>query len=353
MTGNSFGKALILTSWGESHGPAIGGVLDGLPAGAPLDFDCVAQDLARRRPGQHLTSARSEPDVLEILSGVFQGKTTGTPLSFLIRNEDQRSADYAPYAQVFRPGHGDYVYQQKYGHVDYRGGGRASARETVVRVAAGSIVKQILKMCWPDFHVTARLMQIGSLKRDFDEVLHAADPQDLSPAWRALLTRHQNEGTSVGAIIEGTVIGAPAGLGAPVYDKLDADLAKAIMSINAVKGVEIGDGFASVSAPTGYDEMGVDANQRPFFYTNKAGGILAGISTGQPICLRVAFKPTSSTQQPRSTITHDNAPTTLQVTGRHDPCVALRALPIVEAMMTLVIGDHAIRSYHLGTRFLV
>ncbi len=351
MPGNTIGQALTLTSWGTSHGPAIGGIVDGIPPGIFLDISAIQSDLDRRKPGRNaFVTPRQEDDKIEILSGVYEDQTTGTPLSFLIRNTNQRSQDYEKVKQIFRPGHADYTYQQKYGHVDYRGGGRASARETAVRVAAGGIARQILasvlgKKC----HIQAAVIQLGEKRftgqwqPDYidQNPFFCPDAQTASE-WETYLSAIKDQGLSVGALIEGRATGIPTGLGEPVYDKLDADLAKALMSINAVKAVEIGDGFEAVSAPVGYDEMTTHQDQ-PTFLSNRAGGILGGISTGQDIICRVALKPTSSTAQQRQTINKDNEVKNISITGRHDPCVGIRAVPIVEAMMAFTLADHLLR----------
>lgn len=350
MPGNTIGHLLKLTSWGESHGTAIGGVLDGLPPGILIDFDKVQQTLNRRRPGASagLTSPRDESDQIQLLSGYFEDKTLGTPLSFLIKNTNQKSSDYYSYKNVFRPGHADYTYTQKYGHVDHRGGGRASARETAVRVAAGDIAKQILIHFFPDYACHAAVIQIGSKKTGtpwdglnyISNALNCPDENSVSD-WTDFLLQIKEDGKSVGALIEVHAHGIPAGLGEPVYDKLDADLAKALMSINAAKAVEIGDGFDAVTADVGYDEMSSQDHDK--FKTNRSGGILGGISTGQSIVCRVAFKPTSSTKQQRQTIDKQGNIQTISVTGRHDPCVGIRAVPIVEAMIHLTLADHFLR----------
>lgn len=352
MPGNTFGHFFRLTTWGESHGIAIGGVVDGVPPNLELTTECIQADLNRRKPGSHaLTSSRLEKDEIEILSGVFEGKTLGTPIAFMVRNQDHQSKDYESLRSVYRPGHGDYTYQQKYGHRDHRGGGRASARETVARVVGGAIGKVILKNLFGEaVQIKAAITQIGPLKINpdlwnWDEVSQnplSCPNKEMIPQWEEYLTATKEQGKSAGALIEVHAIGIPAGLGEPVFDKLNADLAKGLMSINAVKAVEIGQGFDCVAAETGYDEMTLQ-NDKPAFTSNLAGGILAGISTGEPIVCRVAIKPTSSTLQSRQTVTTDLKETTLSVTGRHDPCVALRAIPIVEAMVSLVLVDHALR----------
>ncbi|MBY0461927.1 MAG: chorismate synthase [Alphaproteobacteria bacterium] len=352
MPGNTFGQFFRLTTWGESHGVAIGGVLDGVPSGLPLTPECIQTDLNRRKPGNHaLTSPRLEKDEIEILSGVFEGKTLGTPIAFMVRNQDHHSKDYDALKSVYRPGHGDYTYQQKYNHRDYRGGGRSSARETIARVVGGAIGKIVLKSTFgEDIKIRAAITQIGPLKInldnwDWDEVNQNAfscPDKNMAQQWEEYLTHIKEQGKSAGALIEIYATGFPAGLGEPVFDKLNADLAKGLMSINAVKAVEIGSGFDCVAAESSYDEMILE-NGNPHFLTNHAGGMLAGISMGQPIVCKIAVKPTSSTLKPRQTITTDLKETTLSVTGRHDPCVAIRAIPIAEAMVSLVLADHALR----------
>lgn len=348
MPGNNIGHLLRLTSWGESHGPAIGGVLDGLPPGISLNIEQIQEALDRRRPGAAgtLTSPRNEQDQIQILSGFFDGKTLGTPLSFMIHNTDQKSSDYDAYKNVYRPGHADYTYDKKYGHVDHRGGGRASARETAVRVAAGEIARQVLCLLIPSYHCRAAVVQIGQekLTAPWDGSAYSSNKlfcpdTDLIEKWSAYLQSIKDQGRSIGALIEVQAHGIPAGLGEPVYDKLDADIAKALMSINAAKAVEIGDGFDAVTADVGFDEMGSGTT----FSSNRAGGILGGISSGQPIVCRVAFKPTSSTNQPRQTVDKDGKPQSISITGRHDPCVGIRAVPIVEAMLHLTLLDHLLR----------
>ncbi len=348
MSGNTIGHLLRLTSWGESHGAAIGGVLDGLPSGISLDLIQTQNALDRRRPGadKTLTSSRNEADQVQILSGFFEGKTLGTPLSFIIQNADQRSSDYDQYKSIFRPGHADYTYHKKYGHVDHRGGGRASARETAVRVAAGDIARQVLSHLLVDYTCQAAVIQIGSEKlsepwdgRPYTPNTLFCPTDSLTQKWTDYLHSIKEQGRSVGALIEVRATGLPAGLGEPVYDKLDADIAKALMSINATKAVEIGDGFDTVTADIGYDEMTAGDQ----FTSNRAGGILGGISTGQPLLCRVAFKPTSSTQQVRQTLDTQGNAQSISITGRHDPCVGIRAVPIVEAMIHLTLLDHLLR----------
>lgn len=351
MPGNSFGQSLTLESWGESHGSAIGGVVDGIPPGIALNLSQIQFLLHKRRPGtSEFVSPRNEPDELVILSGMFKGKTLGTPLAFLIENKNHKSEDYKPFKEVFRPGHADYSYYKKYNHVDYRGGGRASARETAIRVVAGGIAQQILDhILESPVRIQGGVIQMGEKKTKgplvWESVSHNSffcpDPTVIDE-WTTYLKKIKEEGNSVGALIEIHAHGIPAGLGEPVYDKLDADLAKALMSINAVKAVEIGEGFNTVSAVTGYDELTLEQNQITFS-TNKSGGILGGISTGQPIICRIALKPTSSTPRIRETVTHNLQPTSLSITGRHDPCVGIRAVPIAEAMIAFTLADHLLR----------
>jgi chorismate synthase len=346
MSGSTLGKLYCVTSFGESHGPAIGCVVDGCPPGMALSADDIQRDLDRRKPGtsRHVTQ-RKESDAVEILSGVFEGKTTGTPIALLIRNEDQRSKDYSNIADTFRPGHADYTYWQKYGIRDYRGGGRQSARETAVRVAAGAIAKKWLR---ERYGVITRgyLAQLGPNKLSFkswDSVDHnpffCADP-DVVARLETYMDRLRKSGDSCGAKICVIARGAPVGWGEPVYDKLDADIAYAMMSINAVKGVEIGAGFASVeqSGATHSDEMTPQG-----FLSNNAGGILGGISTGQDIVVNVAIKPTSSIRLDRRSIDKAGNAVVVNTHGRHDPCVGIRATPICEAMLAIVLMDHALR----------
>ena len=346
MSGNTIGTLFTLTSFGESHGAAIGGVVDGCPPGLALCTEDLQIDLDRRKPGtsRHVTQ-RQEADAVEILSGVFEGKTTGAPIGLLIRNTDQRSQDYSKIMDTFRPGHADYTYAQKYGVRDYRGGGRSSARETAIRVAAGGIAK---KWLFERFGVTVRgyMSQLGEIEIPFQTWDCVNDNPFFSPntdvltQLEAYLDKIRAERDSVGARITVVAEGCPVGWGEPVFDRLDADIAHAMMSINAVKGVEIGAGFASVSqrGSVHSDEMTPTG-----FVTNHAGGILGGISTGQEIRVNVALKPTSSIPQPRRSINKAGEPVEMQTTGRHDPCVGVRATPIAEAMLALVLMDHALR----------
>jgi chorismate synthase len=346
MSGNSIGHLFTVTSFGESHGPGIGCIVDGCPPGLALNEADIQLDLDRRKPGtsRHVTQRR-ESDTVEILSGVFEGKTTGTPIALLIRNEDQRSKDYGNIAETFRPGHADYTYTQKYGFRDYRGGGRSSARETAVRVAAGAIARKWLHEKYGTV-IRGYLAQLGPIAvpfRTWDSVgenpFFSPDP-DAVPALEQYMDELRKEGNSVGARINVVAEGMPVGLGEPVYDRLDADLAHALMSINAVKGVEIGAGFASV-AQKGTEHR--DELTPQGFLSNHAGGILGGISTGQDITASIAIKPTSSIRIPGRSINQAGEPIEVVTHGRHDPCVGIRATPIAEAMLAIVIMDHALR----------
>ena len=355
MSFNMFGHLLRLTTWGESHGPAIGCVVDGCPAGIPLEAADIQAELDRRRPGQSRhTTQRREPDVVRILSGVFpdaSGRqvTTGTPISLFIENVDQRSKDYGDIATKFRPGHADYTYMAKYGIRDYRGGGRSSARETALRVAGGAVARKIIG----GVTIRGALVQIGSHRIDrarWDWAETARNPffcpdPVAAGQWEAYLDGVRKAGSSAGAVIEVVADGVPVGWGAPLYAKLDQDLASAMMSINAVKGVEIGDGFAAaaLSGEDNADEMRMGNDGKPRFLSNHAGGILGGISTGQPIVVRFAVKPTSSILKPRLTIDLAGQETEIVTKGRHDPCVGIRAVPVGEAMMALVLADHMLR----------
>ena len=346
MSGNTLGTLFTLTSFGESHGPAIGGVVDGCPPGLELCNEDIQVELDRRKPGtsRHVTQ-RKELDTVEILSGIFEGKTTGAPIALLIRNQDQRSQDYGNIAETFRPGHADYTYWHKYGIRDHRGGGRSSARETAVRVAAGAIAKKWLKQ---RYGVTIRgyMSQMGEISIPFEtwDVVNEnpffAPNRSIVPELEAYLDRIRAERDSVGARISVVAQGVPVGWGEPVYDRLDAEIAYTMMGINAVKGVEIGAGFASVAQRGSVhgDEMTPQG-----FLSNHAGGVLGGISTGQDVLVHVAFKPTSSIPQDRRSIDKAGNPVIMQTTGRHDPCVGVRATPIVEAMLALVLIDHALR----------
>jgi chorismate synthase len=345
MSFNTFGRVFRFTTWGESHGPALGAVVDGCPPGLALSEADIQPFLDKRRPGtSRFTTQRQEPDQVRILSGVFEGRTTGTPISLMIENVDQRSKDYGDVALAYRPGHADYAYDAKYGFRDYRGGGRSSARETAARVAAGAVARLVI----PEVRIRAWVEAIGG---------DAIDPANFDPGaidenpffcpdpiaasrWEALVDDARKVGSSLGAVIACEAIGVPPGWGAPLYAKLDSELAAACMSINAVKGVEIGDGFAAAALS---GEANADAmrpgNEGPRFLSNHAGGIAGGISTGQPVRVRVAFKPTSSILTPVATITREGTETEIRTKGRHDPCVGIRGAPVVEAMVALVLAD--------------
>lgn len=346
MGGSTFGGAFRVTTFGESHGPAIGAVVDGCPAGLPLDQAVIQRDLDRRRPGRSSqTTQRQEADRVEILSGLFEGKTTGTPIALLIRNTDVRSRDYESIKDLFRPGHADYTYHQKYGIRDYRGGGRASARETAVRVAAGAVARELLKREGID--VYAYLLQVGNVRAKRVEraaidgnPFFAPDP-DVVPEMEKLIEDVRSSRDSIGALVEVVAEGVPPSLGEPVFDKLSADICKGLGSIPAVKGVEIGEGFGVVTR-RGSEHL--DAITPTGFATNRAGGVLGGISNGAPIVARLALKPTSSIGIPQQTIDVRGEPATIVTKGRHDPCVGIRAVPIAEAMMLLVLADHWLRN---------
>ena len=354
MSSNSIGKIFNFTTWGESHGKAIGCVVDGVPSKIPLNDKDLQKYLDKRRPGQSkYTSQRKESDQVEILSGVFEGFTTGHPISLIIMNQDQRSKDYSEIKDIFRPGHSDYTYWSKYGIRDYRGGGRSSARETAMRVAAGGIARKVIEhKIKNNFKIIGSLVQIGDSKINYDnwnnDFIEKNDffcpDKKIINEWEVKITKARKEGTSLGAIIELRCRGMPVGLGEPVYDKLDADLAKAIMSINAVKGVEIGNGFNSVleSGISNVDEMRIK-DSKPIFLTNNNGGILGGISTGQDIIVRFCVKPTSSILSSKKTINTNLKETEISTKGRHDPCVGIRAVPVGEAMMATTLADHCLR----------
>ncbi|MCI2394793.1 chorismate synthase [Aliiroseovarius sediminis] len=351
MSMNSFGHIFRVTTWGESHGPALGATVDGCPPGVPLEPEMIQVWLNKRRPGQNKhTTQRNEPDQVRILSGVYEGKTTGTPIQLMIENTDQRSKDYGEIEKTFRPGHADITYWQKYGIRDPRGGGRSSARETAARVAAGGVAREALKALLPGLQIKGYMTQMGALHLDRDKF--DWDAIDQNPFWLPdnsavkewedyLHHLRTKENDSVGAAVEVAIRGAPAGLGAPIYAKLDTDLAAAMMSINAVKGVEIGEGMAAagLKGTENADEilMGDDG---PVFSSNHAGGILGGISSGQDIVVRFAVKPTSSILTPRQSITKSGEPVEVVTKGRHDPCVGIRAVPVGEAMAACVILDH-------------
>ena len=355
MSFNTFGHLFRFTTWGESHGPALGVVVDGCPPGIPISAEVIQRDLDRRKPGQsRFTTQRREEDLVRILSGTFEDeadgllKTTGTPISLMIENTDQRSKDYSEIKDKYRPGHADFTYQQKYGIRDYKGSGRASARETAARVAAGAVARLVI----PQVKVRASLVQIGPHKIDYSRFdwnqvdqnpFYCADPV-AAQEWEGYLDGVRKAGNSVGAVIEVVAEGVPPGWGAPIYGKLSSDLASAMMSINAVKGVEIGEGMnaASLTGTENADEMRA-GNQGPYFKSNHAGGILGGISNGDPIVVRFAVKPTSSIITPRESVTVRNENTDVVTKGRHDPCVGIRAVPIGEAMMAIVLADHYLR----------
>lgn len=350
MSVNTFGRLFRCTTWGESHGPAIGVTVDGCPPGIPLNEGMLQRWLDRRRPGQsRFTTQRRESDRVEILSGLFEGTTTGTPVQLLIRNQDQRSKDYSGIAEKFRPGHADFTYWRKYGIRDHRGGGRSSARETASRVAAGGVAREVLKLLAPSVRITGWLSRIGDIAidrghLDLEEIERNpfwSPDAGAAKEWEALLDRIRKSGDSIGAEIECVASGVPAGLGAPVYGKLDADLAAAMMSINAVKGVEIGAGMgaARLKGSDNADEI-VPGGDRPEFLSNNAGGILGGISTGQDVVVRFSVKPASSILIPRRTVDKSGAATEIVTKGRHDPCVGIRAVPVAEAMMACVLADH-------------
>lgn len=346
MAGNTIGQIFTLTTFGESHGAALGAIVDGCPPGMELSAEDLQGDLDRRKPGQsRYTTQRKEADQVEILSGVFEGVTTGTPIGLLIRNTDQRSRDYSKIKDRFRPGHADLTYQKKYGVRDYRGGGRSSARETAMRVAAGAIAKKYLKLTF-GIDVRGCIYQIGDIEvppEDWSTVnsnpFFVADETAVERL-EALIKSTRKQGDSIGAGVQVEAVGVPIGWGEPVFDRLDADIAKALMSINAAKGVEIGAGFASITQ-LGSEHR--DLISPEGFSGNHSGGMLGGISSGQDVVARIAFKPTSSILVPGDTIDTDNQPVNISTPGRHDPCVGIRAVPIAEAMLALVLMDHAMR----------
>ncbi|MEM6973720.1 MAG: chorismate synthase [Pseudomonadota bacterium] len=352
MSLNSFGHLFRVTTWGESHGPALGATVDGCPPGVRVDGEAIRHWMDRRKPGQsRYTTQRREADEVEILSGVFEGLSTGTPIQLMIRNTDQRSKDYSEIASRFRPGHADYTYWVKYGIRDYRGGGRSSARETAARVAASGVARAALGQLCPGLTIRGALVQLGPhgvdrTRWDWDEVernpFFCPDPV-AGGGWAAFMDALRKEGDSVGAVIEIVASGVPAGLGAPIYGKLDTDLAAAMMSINAVKGVEIGDGMgaAALRGSQNADEITMDPDG-PAFSQNRAGGILGGISTGQDVVVRFAVKPTSSILTPRRTIDIAGQESEIVTKGRHDPCVGIRAVPVGEAMAACVLLDHVL-----------
>ncbi len=356
MSHNSFGRLLRVTTWGESHGPAIGCVIDGCPPGLSITEAEIQAELNRRKPGQsRFTTQRREPDTVRILSGVFADErtkgqvTTGTPIALMIENVDQRSADYSANRDRFRPGHADYTYETKYGVRDYRGGGRSSARETAMRVAAGAIARKVI----PAITIRGALVRIGAHAVDrsrwdwsaVDDNPFFSPDREIVPVWTDYLDSIRKAGSSVGAVVEVVAEPVPAGLGEPVYGKLDQDICSAMMSINAVKGVEIGNGFeaARIRGEDNADEMRMGADGRPVFLSNNAGGILGGISSGQPLVARFAVKPTSSILTPVRGVDRNGQEVEISTKGRHDPCVGIRAIPIGEAMMALVLADHVLR----------
>jgi len=356
MSSNSIGKLFSFTTWGESHGKAIGCIIDGVPSKIKLEEKDIQPFLNKRKPGQSkYTTQRKEDDKVEILSGVFEGITTGHPISLIIHNSDQKSKDYSEIKDKFRPGHADYTYWKKYGIRDYRGGGRSSARETAMRVAAGAIARKVISQkIGNKAKITGALIQIGNSKINYDNwnekyisenEFFCPDKQIISE-WKDLIDNARKNGSSLGAIIEVRASGIPAGLGEPIYDKLDSDIAKALMTINAVKGVEIGNGFNSVNenGKTNVDEM-IIKDGKPSFLSNNNGGILGGISSGQEIISRFVVKPTSSIISERKTIDINLQETSISTKGRHDPCVGIRAVPVGEAMLATTIADHCLRYF--------
>ncbi|MGC6329158.1 chorismate synthase [Rhizorhabdus sp. FW153] len=346
MSFNSFGRVFRFSTWGESHGPAIGAVVDGCPPGLEISEAAIQPWLDKRRPGtSRFTTQRQEPDQVRILSGVFDGRTTGTPISLMIENVDQRSKDYSEVALAYRPGHADYAYDAKYGFRDYRGGGRSSARETASRVAAGAVARLVI----PEVRIRAYLTELGGDAIDraaYDDAAIDENPffcpdRAAAARWERIVDEARKAGSSVGAIVECVAEGLPAGWGAPLYAKLDSELASACMSINAVKGFEIGDGFdaARLTGESNADPMRPGPDGRPEFLANHAGGVAGGISTGQPLIVRIALKPTSSILTPVETIGRDGAAADIRTKGRHDPCVGIRAAPVLEAMVALVLAD--------------
>jgi chorismate synthase len=356
MSSNSIGKLFTFSTWGESHGKAIGCVIDGVPSNIKLHENDIQPFLNKRKPGQSkYTTQRKEDDKVEILSGVFEGITTGHPISLIIYNSDQRSKDYSEIKDKFRPGHADYTYWEKYKIRDYRGGGRSSARETAMRVAAGAIARKVInKKIDNQVKITGALIQIGNSKIDYnnwdENIISQNDffcpDEQIISEWKNLINNARKDGSSLGAIIELRASGIPPGLGEPIYDKLDSDIARALMTINAVKGVEIGNGFGSVNenGKSNVDEM-IIKNGKPFFLSNNNGGILGGISSGQEIVCRFVVKPTSSIISKRRTIDVNLQETTISTKGRHDPCVGIRAVPVGEAMLASTIADHCLRFF--------
>ncbi len=350
MSTNSFGRIFTVSTWGESHGPALGALVDGCPPGVEISEEMIQVWLDKRKPGQNkYTTQRREPDAVKILSGVFEGKTTGMPIQLLIENTDQRSKDYSEIIDKFRPGHADITYWQKYGHRDYRGSGRASARETAARVAAGGVARAALSQLAPELSITGYMVQMGTKKAalenynmsEISENPFWCPDKDAATDWAKYLDELRKSGNSVGAVIEVIASSVPAGFGAPVYGKIDTDLAAAMMSINAVKGVEIGAGMqaAELTGEANADEISMGENG-PVYSSNHAGGVLGGITTGQDLVCRFAVKPTSSILKSRKTITKLGENTEIVTKGRHDPCVGIRAVPVGEAMMAITILDH-------------
>ncbi len=354
MASNSFGKIFTFSTWGESHGKAIGCIVDGIPSKISLKEEDIQFFLDKRKPGKSkYTSQRKEEDKVEILSGTFEGLTTGHPISLIIKNNDQRSKDYTEIKDIFRPGHADYTYWKKYGIHDYRGGGRSSARETAMRVAAGAIARKIIQSKIKNkVNISGALVQIGNHKIDYanwnSKFINKNDlfcpDKKILPVWESAIKKARKNGSSLGAIIEIRCKGIIAGLGEPVYEKLDSELAKAMMSINAVKGVEIGSGFGSVylKGEENSDEMRIK-NKKPVFLSNHSGGIIGGISSGQEIVVRFCVKPTSSILTSRKTINKKYKEVNISTKGRHDPCVGIRAVPVGEAMMAITLADHCLR----------
>ena len=363
MASNSFGQIFKFTTFGESHGPEIGCIIDGVPPGIKIEEKDIQNDLNKRRPGtSKFVTQRKEKDIVRISSGVFEGKTTGTPIALLIRNEDQKSKDYENIKDKFRPSHADYTYQAKYGIRDYRGGGRSSARETAMRVAAGAVAKKVIShLIKPKIEIIGSVIQLGEHKinqRNWDKDtiekndFFCADKSSVLK-WESYLNDIRKKGLSCGAIIEVIAKNVPVGLGEPIYQKLDANIASALMSINAVKGVEIGDGFSVVNltGETNADEIRIDKNKNIKFLSNHAGGILGGISSGQDIVSKFVVKPTSSILKPRKTIDKNKNETDITTKGRHDPCVGIRAVPVGEAMMAIVLADHILQHISITGKF--
>ncbi|MBD3203165.1 chorismate synthase [Candidatus Woesearchaeota archaeon] len=347
MPGNSIGRVFTITTFGESHGRVVGCVIDGCPPGIILNEEDLSEDLDRRKPGQsNISTQRNEEDVPEIISGVFQGKTTGQPITIIIKNRDSDSSSYEAIKEIFRPGHADYTYFKKYGIRDYRGGGRSSGRETAARVAAGAVAKKILK----DIKITAYTKQIGKIKAektDYEEIENnnvRCPDRDAAEKMQEYVEKLKKDGDSAGGIIECVIQNAPAGLGEPVFDKLDADISKAVMSIGATKAIEFGKGFeaAELKGSVNNDEMYIE-DEKVRFKSNNAGGILGGISTGQDIVFRVAVKPTPSIKKEQLTITKEKKEVAVNIEGRHDPCICPRIVPVIEAMAAVVLADHLLK----------